>query len=102
MNNEEDKQMNRRNFLKSGTLFGAFIAVGGFSLNSITNAIGQTDELPFEKRHELDRWILSELNTLISKNITTEMHYNIQIHLPETRDVSVYDAIFESLKKHLL
>ncbi|MEP6794246.1 MAG: DUF5343 domain-containing protein [Saprospiraceae bacterium] len=39
---------------------------------------------------------------LVNKNITTEMHYNIQIHLPETRDITVYDAIFKSLKEHLL
>ncbi|SFV33362.1 DUF5343 domain-containing protein [Thermoflavifilum thermophilum] len=39
---------------------------------------------------------------LISKKITTEMHYNIQIHFPETRDITVYDAIFKSLKEHLL
>jgi hypothetical protein len=39
---------------------------------------------------------------LINKEITTEMHYNIQIHLPETRDTTVYDAIFKSLKEHLL
>ena len=31
-----------------------------------------------------------------------ELHYNIQIVLPETRDISVFDAIFESLNKHLL
>lgn len=30
-----------------------------------------------------------------------ELHYDIQIHLPETRDEAVYDAIFSSLKKHL-
>lgn len=30
------------------------------------------------------------------------LHYNIQIHLPETRDMAVYDAIFQSLKKHLI
>lgn len=30
------------------------------------------------------------------------LHYNIQIHLPETRDTAVYDAIFKSLKEHLL
>jgi hypothetical protein len=29
------------------------------------------------------------------------LHYNIQIHLPDSRDPAVYDAIFESLKKHL-
>lgn len=31
----------------------------------------------------------------------TEFHYNIQVHLPESRDESVYDAIFKSLRKHL-
>jgi len=30
------------------------------------------------------------------------LNYNIQIHLPETRDSAVYDAIFKSLKEHLL
>lgn len=30
-----------------------------------------------------------------------QLHYNIQIHLPESRDQAVYDAIFKSLKKHL-
>ena len=29
-------------------------------------------------------------------------HYNIQIHLPTTTDVTVYNAIFKSLKEHLL
>jgi hypothetical protein len=28
--------------------------------------------------------------------------YNIQIHLPETRDTAVYDALFKSLKEHIL
>jgi hypothetical protein len=30
------------------------------------------------------------------------LHYNIQIHLPATRDSAVYEAIFKSLKDHLL
>lgn len=30
------------------------------------------------------------------------LHYNIQIHLPETTNIAVYDAIFQSLRKHLL
>ena len=30
------------------------------------------------------------------------LHYNIQIHLPETTNMAVYDSIFQSLKKHLL
>lgn len=28
-------------------------------------------------------------------------HYNIQIHLPETTNMAVYDAIFQSMAKHL-
>ena len=30
------------------------------------------------------------------------LHYNIQIHLPETTNMAVYDAIFQSIKKHLM
>ncbi len=30
------------------------------------------------------------------------LHYNIQIILPESRDPKVYDALFRSLKEHLL
>jgi hypothetical protein len=32
----------------------------------------------------------------------TGLHYNIQIHLPATKDVEVYNAIFRSLREHLL
>jgi hypothetical protein len=36
------------------------------------------------------------------QQIDMNLHYNIQIHLPETINMAVYDAIFQSLKKHLL
>jgi uncharacterized protein DUF5343 len=41
------------------------------------------------------------------KSIRTQLelsglHYNIQIHLPSTRDPAVYDAIFRSLRDHLM
>lgn len=35
------------------------------------------------------------------KLLRAQLHYNIQIHLPESRDQAGYDAIFNSLKKHL-
>lgn len=35
-------------------------------------------------------------------DLKMNLHYNIQIHLPETTNMAVYDAIFQSLKKHLL
>lgn len=34
--------------------------------------------------------------------LSPEYHYNIQIHLPATKDISVYNAIFKSLREHLL
>lgn len=37
----------------------------------------------------------SSLNTL-------GLHYNIQVHLPATKDIEVYNSIFKSLKNHLL
>ncbi|HXF49227.1 MAG TPA: DUF5343 domain-containing protein [Verrucomicrobiae bacterium] len=36
------------------------------------------------------------------KGTSPQLHYNIQIHLPESRDPAVYDAIFRSLREHLL
>lgn len=33
---------------------------------------------------------------------TAQFHYNIQVHLPDSRDEAVYDAIFRSLRRHLL
>jgi hypothetical protein len=30
------------------------------------------------------------------------LHHNIQLILPETRDPKVYDAIFRSLREHLI
>lgn len=35
-------------------------------------------------------------------NTNIGLHYNIQIHLPATKDVEVYNAIFKSLKDHLI
>jgi len=34
--------------------------------------------------------------------IPTSLQYNIQIHLPATKDLEVYNAIFKSLREHLL
>ncbi len=39
---------------------------------------------------------------LAGNSITPDFHYNIQIHLPATTDISVYNAIFKSIKDNLL
>ena len=51
-----------------------------------------------EYHSELDR----VHNTTNNRLTTFDLNYNIQIHLPETSNMSVYDAIFQSLKKHLM
>lgn len=38
----------------------------------------------------------------IPSNKVSGLHYNIQIHLPATKDIEVYNSIFKSLKEHLL
>ena len=35
------------------------------------------------------------------KAITPTLHYSIQIHLPPTKDIEVYNAIFKSIKEYL-
>jgi len=55
------------------------------------------------KSSNLDVYDIKTDNTSESNNQHSgiNLHYNIQIHLPETRDMAVYDAIFQSLKKHI-
>jgi uncharacterized protein DUF5343 len=38
---------------------------------------------------------------LDASNRPLQLHYDIQIHLPESRDAAVFDAIFAALRKHL-
>ena len=44
----------------------------------------------------------NDLNKERSAGISTGLHYNIQIHLPPTKDIEVYNAIFKSLRAHLI
>jgi len=59
----------------------------------------QEAELESEKREDQVLHLDKDENE--TKLQTPQLHYNIQIHLPESRDQAVYDAIFNSLKKHL-
>jgi hypothetical protein len=35
-------------------------------------------------------------------SVRPSFHYNIQIHLPATKDIEIYNAIFKSVRDHLL
>lgn len=53
--------------------------------------------------------VMQQPNNIETKNIENkpsqnkiDLNYNIQIHLPETTNMAVYDAIFQSIKNHLM
>ena len=59
-----------------------------------------TESMPIEVQ-------ISEQNTepqatVAAAHKNVDFHYNIQIHLPATTDISVYNAIFKSLKDNLI
>jgi len=54
--------------------------------------------LPAQKDNKPEVTIEDEPGRDMNKS---QLHYNIQIHLPESRDPAVYDVLFTALKKHL-
>lgn len=58
-------------------------------------------DVPEKNVHETSQSSIPHYNESTTDN-KMNLHYNIQIHLPETTNLAVYDAIFQSLKKHLL
>jgi cation transport regulator ChaB len=59
------------------------------------------DEKPIKQLDKKESYEKVLSHTQPVKN-ETEFHYNIQIHLPATTEISVYNAIFKSLKENLL
>lgn len=79
---------------KMATTFKALSALADFTSSSN----------PVEKEEKTDTEVNNNppSSKKGSENSSPEFHYNIQIHLPATKDISVYNAIFKSLKDHLL
>ncbi|MGI5063782.1 DUF5343 domain-containing protein [Treponema denticola] len=62
-----------------------------------------SNENPKEKKTIIDSYKKEDKPTIdAKKSISTSLNYNIQIHLPATKDIEVYNAIFKSLKEHLI
>ncbi len=59
-------------------------------------------EIHKEIHKEIPKEIVKSENDLIKRNNYPSLNYNIQIHLPATKDVEVYNAIFKSIKEHLI
>lgn len=54
------------------------------------------------EKEEVDNLSSAPVESMTPAFKPSEFHYNIQIHLPATNDISVYNAIFKSLKDNLL
>jgi hypothetical protein len=78
--------------------FQALAKVADFSEAADSQAGGQTEK-PQPEPDAHDK--LSAI-TPSHRGQTPAFHYNIEIHLPTTTDITVYNAIFKSLKENLL
>ena len=58
-------------------------------------------DVPIEK-HVIEEQADIGTRNKFPNRTSSEFHYNIQIHLPATSDISVYNAIFKSLKDNLI
>ena len=85
-----------------GLMAKTFKALSSLADYNTASLISSNQDESYEVEEEDSNDRRQQIGEIINKSITTEMHYNIQIHLPETKDVAVYDAIFKSLKEHLL
>lgn len=71
--------------------------------DSVANASVENDAP--DVKNEEDREKISVENSKTSASGTLKpigLHYNIQIHLPATKDIETYNAIFRSIKEHLI
>lgn len=85
---------------KMATTFRALCNYADWSQNQVninTNVLNKEIE-SLEEKTNIVRNDTNAENSISQMNL----HYNIQIHLPETTNMAVYDAIFQSLKKHIL
>jgi hypothetical protein len=78
--------------------FFALLELADINFSQNSNAIKVNDSTPEEQIPENPD--SNYLKPKVHSNLG--LHYNIQIHLPATKDVEVYNAIFKSLKDHLI
>lgn len=99
---------------KFALTFSALVAISDFSEAprrapiDIGPAMPQTKDQKPQENQDGPMEELGKLPPLAARQPTSHphsfggLHYNIQIILPATRDAAIYDAIFRSLKEHLI
>ena len=78
--------------------FRAFCDLADWENTAYEDPVESFDTSSYNSTENHEKTYVSEANRISDMNL----HYNIQIHLPETTNMAVYDAIFQSLKKHLI
>lgn len=66
---------------------------GSDAKNAAKKTVQSPEEPPLSKHSKQD---------LTGQTMFSGLRYNIEVHLPATKDVEVYSAIFKSLREHLL
>ncbi len=79
-----------------GRIYNTFKALCGIA------DFSQTISAPLPAKEEEEKDDPAPISNALVALRPSEFHYNIQIHLPATNDISVYNAIFKSLKENLL
>lgn len=80
------------------TTFRAFCDIADWDAVNSKDGSANNDASSENARVTIDNTVHCDEKKFSDMNL----HYNIQIHLPETTNMAVYDAIFQSFKKHLL
>lgn len=62
----------------------------------------KTGAAPILPRRDSETTEIIQIKEKVDAVAPLELRYNIEIHLPATKDVEVFNAIFKSLKEHLL
>ena len=84
---------------KMAMTFTALVKLGDFQSTSAPGSAATTNaQNARDKEEQGDKKPFAEHGTLKLGGLV----YNIQIVLPESRDPAVYDALFQSLRRHLL
>jgi len=71
-------------------------------LSADSHSRAKTDPSPKQAQEPEDIKKKADFKMPNGGALDPSFHYNIQIHLPATKDVEVYNAIFKSLKEHLI
>lgn len=97
---------------KMATTFRALVGIAKWDRDAAPATAGTAEEAPAETTNGASPVVEQPVDAtvVVGSGSDTgrrrvgvpEYHYNIQIHLPATKDITVYNAIFKSLREHLL